>query len=102
MEAKNVNFIGALALYQHRRDTAIGLLHVTTRQRGLLWYYRVLQQKLIARVTKATEAKVVMDLIDNRMTQIMTEAQDAPLERKKELLKEALKLKKQAQRVVNG
>lgn len=36
-------FIGAIALYQNRRDNALGLAHVTTQQKGLLWYYNYLQ-----------------------------------------------------------
>lgn len=100
----DLNFIGALALHQHRRDTAIGLLHVTTRQRGLLWYYGAKQRELASKLTKAAVAKGLIDGIDKRMAEIMREAQTATLERKRELLAEALKLKKEAQRIrkLNG
>lgn len=46
MEVKrDANFIGALLLHQHRRDVALGLTHITARQRGLLWYYNTLQKE---------------------------------------------------------
>lgn len=42
-----INFVAALTLHQHKRDGALGLTHVTTSQRGLLWYYNTLQQKSV-------------------------------------------------------
>lgn len=42
----NLNFIACLALHQNRRDSALGLNHVTTRTRGLIWYYNVKQREL--------------------------------------------------------
>lgn len=42
----NIDLIGMLALYQNRRDTAIGLTHITAKQRGLLWYRNVKEQEL--------------------------------------------------------
>jgi hypothetical protein len=94
-----LNFIGALALHQHRRDSALGLSHVTTKTRGLLWYYNLKQRELVTRVSKVAFVHGAMQQIDQRMAQIMTEAQTAPIERKRELLKEAIDLKKQAQRI---
>lgn len=97
--AKNVNLIAALALYQQRRDSAIGLAHITAKQRGLIWYYNMRQQKLLQITIKASFVYGAMQQIDQRMSEIMKEAQNAPIERKRELLREALNLKKQAQRV---
>lgn len=94
-----LNFIGALALYQHRRDCVLGLSHATTRTRGLLWYYNAKQRELIKQVGRVAFTHGAMQQIDQRMAQIMAEAQTAPIERKRELLKEAIELKKQAQRM---
>lgn len=94
-----LNFVGALALYQHKRDAALGLNHVTSRVRGLLWYYNLKQRELITQVSKVAFVHGAMQQIDQRMAQIMDEAETAPIERKRELLQEAIKLKKQAQRI---
>lgn len=94
-----LNFVGALALYQHRRDRALGLSHVTAKTRGLLWYYNAKQRELIKQVSRVAFTHGAMQQIDQRMAQIMAEAQIAPIERKRELLKEAIELKKQAQRM---
>lgn len=99
MEAVNVNLVATLALYQHRRDSAIGLAHITAKQRGLLWYYNTQRRKLTEKSVRAAFVQGVMQEIDKRMAEIMQEAQDAPLERKRELLQEALSLKKQANRI---
>lgn len=100
MEAANsVNLIAALALYQQRRDSAIGLAHITAKQRGLIWYYNMRQRELLQKTIKASFVHGVMQQIDQRMSEIMTEAQGAPIERKRELLQEALNLRKQANRV---
>jgi hypothetical protein len=94
-----LNFIGALALHQHKRDCAIGLTHVTTRTRGLLWYYNVKQRELLTQVAKASFKVGAIQQIEKRMAEIMTEAHGAPIERKRQLLKEAVKLQKQAKRL---
>lgn len=94
-----LNFIGAIALHQHRRDCAIGLSRVTGRVRGLLWYYNIKQRELLTQVAKASFKVGAIGQIDKRMAEIMAEAQDAPIERKRELLKEAIKLQKQAKRL---
>ncbi len=103
LAARNsANLIGALALHQHRRDYAIGLTHITTRTRGLLWYYNIKQREVLSQVAKVSFKLGAISQIDKRMAEIMTEAQDAPLERKRELLKEATQLKKRAQRLRKG
>ena len=38
-----IHLAACLALHQNRRYMALGLTHVTTRTRGLLWYYNTLQ-----------------------------------------------------------
>lgn len=95
----NLNFIACLALHQQRRDTAIGLTHVTTAQRGLIWYYNLKRRELFTKASQVSFRYGAMQQIDSRMAEIMREAQAAPLERKRELLAEALSLKKQAQRI---
>jgi hypothetical protein len=46
-----INFVGALLLYQRKRDSALGLVHVTSAQRGLLWYYNLLnRQRVVAQI----------------------------------------------------
>lgn len=95
----SLNFVGALALHQHKRDMALGLSHVTTRTRGLIWYYNIKQRELVTNVAKASFKLGAIHQIDKRMAEIMTEAQDAPIERKRELLKEAIKLQKQAKKL---
>lgn len=85
-----LNFIGALALYQRRRDCALGLNHVTARQRGLLWYYNVLQRKLY---TDAFKFGASIQ-IQKRMKEIIKEAETATPERVEQLVTEAQGLEK--------
>jgi hypothetical protein len=102
MQLENVdslNLVAALALHQHKRDVAIGLNHITSRVRGLLWFYNLRQRELLGKVAKASFRLGAIRQIDKRMAQIMTEAQNAPLERKRELLKEAVELQKQAKKL---
>lgn len=95
----SINLTACLALHQHRRDCAIGLSHVTGRVRGLLWFYNLKQRELLTQMAKASFRVGAIGQIDKRMAEIMTEAQDAPIERKRELLKEAVELQKQAKRL---
>lgn len=88
----SLNFIGALALYQQRRDSAIGLTHATAKQRGLLWFYNTKQQELIQSVSKAAFAQGALQRINQRMTEIMREVKKAKIKRKRELLIEAIQL----------
>lgn len=100
--SSNLNFIGALLLHARRRDTAIGLTHLTSRQRGLLWYYRTKRDELARNFTQAAITKGLIDGIDKRMAEIMQEEKTATTERKRELLTEALKLKAQAEGLTDG
>lgn len=99
MDFGTLNFIGALALHQNRRDKALVLNHITTRQRGLIWYYNIKQRELLATVAKTSFKLGAIQQIDKRMAEIITEAQNVPIERQRELLKEAIELKKRAQRI---
>lgn len=99
MDFSTLNFIACLALHQNRRDTALGLTHVTTRQRGLLWFYNVKQKELLQSVARVSFKLGAIQQIDKLMAKIMTEARDAPIERKRELLKEAVELQKQAKKL---
>lgn len=101
-KSDNLNFIAALALYQHRRDNALGLTHVTQAQRGLIWYYNTRQKELLSTLTRAAIVQGAMSSIDRRMAEIMTEVEQVPIERKRELLTEAIGLKKQAQRIMKS
>lgn len=94
-----LNFVGALLLHQKRRDDALGLTHITTKQRGLLWYYDILQKELFRKVATSSYKLGAIRQIEQRMDAIITEAEQVPTERKRELLKEAIRLKKQAQRI---
>jgi len=40
-----LNLLACLALYQHRQDQAVGIGWTSSRVRGLLWYYALLQEK---------------------------------------------------------
>lgn len=96
MQENNVNFIGSLAIYQHRRDNALGLNHVTAKQRGLLWYYNTLQDGIRREFIAAQIKRDSMLQIHNRLKRIMREAKKASIERKQELLAEAMKLEELA------
>lgn len=52
MELNESSFIAALALFQNKRDSAIGLSHLTTKQKGLLWYFNTLQAESYSDVLK--------------------------------------------------
>lgn len=84
----STNFIAALTIFQHRRDMAIGLTHITTRQRGLIWYYNtILSQHL-----KNAALYGALKGIQKQMAEIMVEAQSASLDRQRQLLLEAMAL----------
>lgn len=96
---KDANFIACLALYQFRRDKAIGLMHVTSTQQGLLWYYKVLQQELAKQYVEIGIAYTGLRQIERRIKRIGIEARKktTPIERKRELLTEAMKLQELAE-----
>lgn len=94
-----LNFVACLALHQHRRDCAIGLTHVTATTRSLLWHYNVKQRELLTQVARASFKVGAIQQIDKRMAEIMAEAQEAPIDRKRELLKEAAQLHEQAKKL---
>lgn len=99
MDFSTLNFVACLALHQNRRDKALGLNHITTKARGLIWYYNVKQRELLTSIAKASFKLGTIQQIDKRMSQIMAEAGSAPIERKRELLKEAVQLQKQAKKL---
>lgn len=98
LAANDAEFIAALLLHQHRQDNALGLHHVTARQRGLLWYYNLTLLKLHQDHFKAAMAKGALDQIRSRIKRIVAEAKkrSTPLERKRELLIEAMQLEEKA------
>lgn len=98
MEAKDADFVGALILYQYRQDNALGLHHLTTKQRGLIWYYNLLRLNVHKELIHSAMAKGAMNQIRNQIKRIMREAKkrSTPLERKRQLLIEAMQLEEMA------
>lgn len=86
--SNNLNFIGALALFQHRRDTAIGLSHFTRQTKGLVWYYNT----TLGTHLKAAMSYGALQAIQKRMAEIMAEAEHTSLDRQRLLLLEAMEL----------
>lgn len=98
MAARNVNFVGAIALYQHRRDNALGLAHITSQQKGLLWYYNHLRFEQYQNYLKAAMAKGALNQIRNDVKRIKRQIRKAKtIEEKRGLLIEAIKLEEMAQ-----
>lgn len=79
--SQKINFVGVLLLHQKKRDDALGLRHVTTRQRGLIWYYNLLNRQSAA-------AAIYQPLIK----ELARQAEGAPVEQQSELLKAAEKI----------
>ena len=98
LEANDANFIGALALYQNRRDAAIGLHHITAKQRGLIWHYNRLRQAQAKEYLLAASQYGALREIEKRIKALLKEARakGTPIERKRELLIQALELQETA------
>ena len=64
---QKINLISCLLLYQVKQDKALGLDYITTKQRGLLWYYQSLRQDL---VTKTVTAAYLNNIIQKTAGQI--------------------------------
>lgn len=77
MDFQSVNFVAALALHQHKRDTALGLTHITTKQRGLIWYYNVNQRELFIEASKKAFSYGAIRQAQRRMNEIMAEIHHA-------------------------
>lgn len=99
--AQDDRFIACLLLHQHRRDTAIGLSHVTTKQTGLIWYYNELQRQIRHEYIKSAIVKERLTQIQARIKQILKEAKTASLEQQKALLSEAMRLQDIANQWLN-
>lgn len=107
--ANDAEFIAALLLYQYRQDNALGLHHVTSRQRGLLWYYNALQLNAFkdqqAELLKAFHFGVVRGA-RKRIEQIKELIGiDTPIEQARQLYKEVLILEetiKASTDILNG
>lgn len=98
MAARNADFIGAILLHQNRRDNALGLAHVTTQQRGLLWYFNHLLIEQHQDYLKAAMAKGALNQIRNDVKRIRRQIRKAKtIEEKRGLLIEAIKLEEMAQ-----
>lgn len=102
MDFSTLNFIGALALHQNRRDTALGLSHITTRQRGLLWFYNTKKQDI---AIKSFHYGVIIGA-RKRIKQIKrTVKPDTPIAEANRLYQEALALQQQiekSQEIIDG
>ena len=108
MEVVNdADFIAALLLYQHRQDNALGLHHVTAKQRGLLWYHNTLQLQAYQTYQALMEKSFhlgVMRGIRRRMRKIKREIKATP-DRAQALYSEYLILQQQFDasiKVLNG
>lgn len=89
----NLDFVACLALYQNRRDKAIGISHISQKQKGLVWYYNFLLRDHLKKAT----VYGALQAIQSRMSQIMQEAQTSTIERQKQLLLEAMRLREQSE-----
>lgn len=102
MDFQSLNFIGALALHQNRRDSALGLSHVTSRQRGLIWYYNTKRQEM---AIKSFHYGVIIGA-RRRIKQIKRKVKaDTPIAEAQRLYQEALILRQQidkSQTVIDG
>lgn len=91
-----INLTACLALYQHRRDCAIGLSHVTTKTRGLLWYYNFRNQELYRRLFVQGFNLGVIRQARKRIKEIKKQVTiDTPLDKAQRLHQEALMLQDQ-------
>lgn len=103
MAEENANLTACLLLHQHRRDTAIGLRNVTTKQRGLLWYYNTLLLRQRQGLLEAATAKGAMIEIRHRMAQLKRELKKAgTIEEKMAILIQAAQLEELAEKTING
>lgn len=98
--SNDANIIACLALYQHRRDAAIGLTHITTRQRHLIWYYNRLRQAQAKEYLQAATQYGALREIEKRIKGLLKQARakGTTVERKRELLITALELQETAKR----
>lgn len=92
MVAKNADFIGAILLHQNRRDNALGLTHITTRQKGLLWYYNFLQYHTYDKIVRAAIYNGIIQSGRLEIKNLIQKANDSP-EQAGIILKDAQKLR---------
>ncbi len=85
------NFIGALALHQYKRDMALGLNHITTMTRGLLWYYNIKQRELSVRFAQAELYNTIIQTGAIEVKSLINKAHKNP-EEAVEILKRVRKL----------
>ena len=99
----DVNYIAALALHSHRRDLALYRAgYISRKTRGLLWYYSRLRSEIVKDFFKAAFDVGVTTAARQRMAEILTEAENARLERKRELLEEAEQLQVRLQQLTGS
>lgn len=97
LAARNAEFVGAVLLHQNRRDNALGLAHITTQQKGLIWYYNHLRFEQYQDYLKAAIAKGALNQIRNDVKRIKRQIRKAKtIEEKRGLLIEAIKLEEMA------
>lgn len=106
LQGDDLNFIGVLALHQHRRDAAIGLLHVTTRQRGLIWYYNTLQDRRRKQLSEVLNKAFYLGVIKGarrRLRQIKRiVTTNTPLNEAQMLLQEAVTLQQEIDKAIEA
>lgn len=99
MAAKNADLIACLLLHQQGRDNALGLTHITTRQKGLLWFYNHLLFEQYQDYLRAAMAKGALNQIRNDVKRIKRQIRKAKtIEEKRSLLIEAIKLEEMAEK----
>lgn len=87
----NLNFIACLALHQQRRDSVLGLTHVTTKQRGLIWYYNIKQRELFTKFIQAGFYNSIIQAGTIETRRLVGKAHENP-EKAVEILKQVKRL----------
>lgn len=74
---RQITLTSCLLLYQYRQDAALGMDHITARQRGLLWYYNKLQNNIATRALTAAYLNSVIQQAARKIKALVKEAQQA-------------------------
>lgn len=96
-KVNNLSLATCLLCYQSEHDKALGLSYPGDKTKSLAWYYHIARAYAMSEAFKSG----VMQRAKERMAAIITEAETAPIERQRQLLDEALKLKEFVDRVTN-
>lgn len=89
-ENSRLNLLACLALYQHRKDQAIGIGWMSSLVRGLLWYYNWLQQKQMANIMTIYYLTQTIDQKAEAIKELAIKGKDA--KNKGEILQQMMNL----------